>query len=115
MSYRRRLTEMYSQIQEASFNIKPFLDVKDKIRNIDEVTRWVKEKGFNKHGYCQSIAALYNYVDNGRGQGMAAPGHVAYLRGDKVYDPITFSSVPVSRSEWEKKFPKNNVVRLIRL
>ena len=109
MNYEQRLT-----LLEASFNIKPFLDVADKLKSLDEVTGWVKQNNFDKHGHCQNIAALYAYVAN-KFTGIATGGHVAFLHNDKVYDPIYFKEVPTTKKQWQDKFPNNKEVNLIKL
>ena len=108
MNYKEKLNFL-----EASFNIKPFLEVADKLKSLDEVTRWVKQNNFDKHGHCQNIAALYAYVAN-KFTGIATGGHVAFLDGDKVYDPIYFNT-PVDVEMWQDKFKVNKKVNLIRL
>ena len=108
-----KLKKLYESFKEASFEIRPFLDIKNKLSNVNEVTEWVRGKHYDKHGYCQTIAALYDYVDNGKGKGIMSFGHVAYIDGNKVYDPINFSRVPVEVEEWKKKFPINQTGNLI--
>jgi hypothetical protein len=103
-----RLNNLYERVvlREASTNIKPFVDIADSLKSLDEVTSWVKNNGYNKHGYCQSVTALYNYVKPAKA--IMAPGHIAYLDGENVYDPIAFNG-KVSLIEWQKRFPKNKI------
>jgi len=93
-------------LREASTIIKPFVDIADSLKSLDEVTRWVKQNGYDKHGYCQSIVALYNHVKTGKA--IMAPGHIAYLDDETVYDPIAFNG-KVLLAKWQKKFPKNKI------
>ena len=104
--------EIDRNLSEASFDIKPFLKIKDELKSLDEVTRWVKSNNYNKHGYCQTIAALYDYIKPGKG--IATRGHIAYIDGNNVYDPINFNNV-VSKDEWVKKFPDYEIKNLIKM
>lgn len=112
MTYIERL----SKLREASFDIKPFLQVADSLSSLDDVTRWLGENlHLVRHGHCQNIAALYGHVVNSR-EGVGAPGHVAFIQGGLVYDPIYFpNKTPVGFEEWSNKFPVNEKVTLIKL
>ena len=101
-------------LYEASFNIKPFLDIADSLNSLDEVTKWVKQNHLNVHGHCQNIAALYAYVSN-KFTAISTPGHIAFKLNNKVYDPINFNTVPVDLDVWEKKFSNNELKTPIKL
>jgi len=109
-SFSERLDNLY----EASFDIKPFLDIANDLHSLDAVTKWVKQNHYNVHGHCQNIAALYAYVEN-KFTAISTSGHIAFKLGDKIYDPIYFSQVPTSVEIWQKKFPVNENKTLIKL
>ena len=107
---------MLYNTEEASFNIRPFLQVADSFSRVNEVTEWLSgNTQLLRHGHCQNIAALYAHVDGSR-VGVSALGHVAFFRNGLVYDPIFFpNKTPLSYDEWSLKFPVNEKVLLIKL
>jgi hypothetical protein len=100
--------------EEASFSIKPFLDIANDLNSINDVTNWVKKNNLDKEGHCQNIAALYAYVD-GSTKGITTKGHIAFIKNDKVYDLLRFNKVPVDVKEWKAKYPDYEIKTLIPL
>ena len=101
--------------KEATFkNINKYIQKADDLKTLSDVTKFVYDNKLNKEGECQNISALYGYVDNSN-KGISTVGHVAFVKGTKVYDPIRFKKVPIDIKEWKNKYKNNKDVKIISL